>query len=260
MVDFANLLAATLLRAMLGCGLLLVLGRLLLLLRAILPERGRPANRPYETALQEGRPANRPYEPAAGRSPLADLLSLAAGGLLVVVLPLPGVRLELPVFGVVDAPAATDLLLAILLLPLANLSILTSTPLDGEGRVGLATWSVAAIPLTLGVLAASLSDALLVKLLAGLACLPLLLTAAQLAGTSQATISRLAGWVVTTLLAVTALLPLAGGWLAWVVVGLTVLLLMVAVRLVNQRWREAGGRLIWPGLVAGLLALLLATT
>lgn len=252
MFDFANLVAEYTLRVALwpGLGLSLPLALALLLLRRLLPLQA--------VGRDDGQ---------VGR----DLVSIAAALVLLATLPIPGLSINLPLFGVLPSgQQLADPLFAMLLLPLAALSLLNRRE---QALRWLIAWLPAAISL-LAVLAmgssARRSDswATLVTILAALACVPLLLTSDALmrprvGARAERWLGGLAqqlGWLALTAVLLELLfthLP-ADPPLHALIYGVTALSVALLARLINRRWPPLGSRGRLIASAAALLALLVA--
>lgn len=238
MVDFANLLAEYMVRVALwpGLGLSLPLAFALLWLRRSLP-----------LAEQGGAVA------AVGQY----LVSLASALLLLASLPLPGLSVTLPDYGLLPSgqPLA-DPLFALLLLPVAASALL-------DRRVQALPWLIAYLPAAGGLLAAlAARDSGIVRILAAIAYLALLLTSDGLmvaAAGERATrglrgLAQQIGWLALVALPLTLLLPLpADPLLTALIYGGSAIVLASLVRLLN---RAAPGLARTSTVVAGVAALL----
>ncbi len=165
MFDFANLIAEYALRVALwpGLGLSLPLALALLWLRHWLTLAPRPSTR-------EGSSTPTPSPSRLGGRLLRDLMGIAAALVLLATLSIPAPGFNLPIFGVLPSgQQLADPLFAILLLPLASTALLNTR---GQALRWLRAW----LPASMGLMAALYEGSLLVRVLAALACIPLLLT------------------------------------------------------------------------------------
>ncbi len=238
MVDFANLLAEYMVRVALwpGLGLSLPLALALLWLRRGLP-----------LAEQGGAVA------AVGQY----LVSLAAALLLLASLPLAGLSVTLPDYGLLPSgQQLADPLFALLLLPVAACALL-------DRRVQALRWLIAYLPAAGGLLAAlAAGDNWIVRILAAIAYLALLLTSdalmVEVAGERVTRwlrgLAQQIGWLALVALPLTLLLPLpADPLLTALIYGGSAIALASLVRLLN---RAAPGLVRASTVMAGVAALL----
>ncbi len=232
MSAFANLVGALLLRGICALGLCLVFALLLRLLPRL------------TTSEQGGESSDSGGESEA-------VIGLTASALLLATLPLPTFGLELPLLGLVVAGPLYDPLLAILLLPLASLGLWRS-------RLSAVEWLRAYLPAAVGLLAANIArgeQGWLVRLLALVACLPLLLAAGGCGGVGGG-LAAGAGWLAMAGLLLTSLLPGVGGSLTLVGLYLAVAFALVPLAQLAAHRLPADSYLWVAALLAGLLGLL----
>ena len=244
MLDFANLIAEYALRVALwpGLGLSLPLALLLVALRRWLAPTPNPSQR--EGSVQR------------------DLVGIAAALVLLATLPIPAPGFNLPIFGVLpSSQQLADSLFAILLLPLASASLLNT-------RSEALRWLRAWLPAAAGLLAALYEGSLRVRILATLACIPLMLASDALmqprsGPRAERWLGRLAqqfAWLALIALLLDRLATLLPGdplgyALLYAASALTAATL---VRLVNRRWLRLAHDALPVGIGGALLALLVA--
>ncbi len=253
MVDFANLVAEYTQRLLLwpGLGLSLPIAALLLWLRRA------PTPRPSRWEGSLPRPSR--WE---GRAAPA-VVGMAGAWLLLALLPWPAsVGVDWPRFGLLPSGLPRgDALAALLLLPLANLALLNE-----QGAAW--RWLVSALPALVGLLAAQGDGGVAPRVLAAIACLPLLLVSDALMSPISGPrgvrwmggLAQQGGWLATIALLLNLLLPtlppaplpaaLLYAGVAIVAAG--------AARAANWRWPRLARRMRLVAAAAALLALLLA--